>query len=249
MKTYQRYILLLVLFTTVIEVQEALAGPGGKILKELFSSPLGKIVGVVLGIILLPFIIYVRVKEAMGTKRTYRDLKTLAVSHPETFEWFNVKNRITEVFGRVHSAWRKEDMSNAAEWMTSWYWQNQQLMYLDRWQEQGLVNVCNVRAVKSIDPLHLNCSNRKDFEGTRLVASITANMEDYLAERESGNVVEGKKGYKDGETVWTFLLENGKWKAENIEEGSVSLSYAKLQNVMPTFSTAKDVGVYGESRV
>ncbi len=217
-------------------------------MKEMFSSPLGKIVGLVLGVILMPYIIYVRFRETIETKRTHKDLRLLAAAHPAIFEWFNLKNRITEVFGRVHSAWRKEDMSAASEWMTHWYWQNQQLMYLDRWQEQGLVNVCNVRKVLSITPLHLSCSNQKGFAGTRLVVSITANMEDYLAERESGKVVEGKKGFKDGETVWTFVLDNDKWKVENIEEDFMTLSYAKLKNIVPSFIQTTDSTIPVDSK-
>ena len=233
MKNRNLSFFLLFCFSFLFQIQDVLAGPGGKILKEVFDTPLGKIVGLILGIIFLPFIIYVNMREMIGVKKTQRDLKKLAGAHPRIFGWFNIKNRVQEVFGQVHSAWGKENMSEASEWMTSWYWQNQQLVYLDKWERQGLVNVCDVRKILKIKPLHLECSKEKGFEGSRLVFSIEANMEDYLMERETGKVVEGKKGYKDGTTVWTFILENGKWKAENIEEDTFSLAYAKMKNVIP----------------
>ena len=202
-------------------------------MKELFDTPLGKVLGIVLGVIFLPFIVYVAAREALEVKKTHSDLKKLATGHPRIFGWFEIKNRVQEVFGQVHSAWSKEDMSQASQWMTAWYWQNQQLMYLDRWEAMGLVNVCNVRKVLNIKPLHIHCTNEGNFENSRIVVSIEANMEDYLMERETGKVVEGKKGYKDGVTVWTFVLNEGKWKVENIEEDSLTLSYAKLKNVLP----------------
>lgn len=233
MKKIKIYCFLATLFILLLQAQEAFAGPGGRILKELFDTPLGKIVGIVLGIVFLPLILYIKFREAIEVKKTHRDLRKLAAVNPALFGWFNLKNRVTEVFGQVHSAWRKEDMSKASEWMTHWYWQNQQLMYLDRWEEQGLVNVCNVRKVLEIKPLHLSCSDATDFEDTRVVVSIEANMEDYLMDRESGRVVEGKKGYKNGETIWTFVLQGGIWKAENIEEDTLSLAYAKLKNIVP----------------
>ena len=34
-------------------------------------------------------------------------------------------------------------MSEASEFMTDWYWRNQQLVVLDRWAAEGLVNTVN----------------------------------------------------------------------------------------------------------
>ncbi len=70
-------------------------------------------------------------------------------------------------------------------------------------------------------------------DGSRLVVSITAKMDDYLALRATGKIVEGKKGFADTEHVWTFILQNGNWVVGNIEEGSMSLSYARLPAEMP----------------
>ena len=42
----------------------------------------------------------------------------------DNFDWMSLKVRIKNVFLRVHSAWKKEDMKLASEWMTNWYWQN-----------------------------------------------------------------------------------------------------------------------------
>jgi hypothetical protein len=237
MKKQGLYVILTIFFTFFLEVQEVLAGPGGKILRELFDTPLGKLVGVLLFIIFFPIIAYNYINEKLAVRRTRRDLQQLAAKQPVLFNWFDMKNRMTDVFERVHYAWRKEDMSAASDWMSHWYWQNQQMTYLDRWQEQGLVNVCIVRKVLDIKPIYLDCQSLESFEGTRLVASITANMEDYLAERETGRVVEGKKGFKNGNTVWTFVVDGGKWKVENIEESDATMAYSKLKNVLPAMLT------------
>jgi len=66
-----------------------------------------------------------------------------------------------------------------------------------------------------------------------VVLSIEARMKDYLAERDSGKVVEGSKRFKDVETVWSFTLVDGQWKVSNIEEDDMSLEYANLMRKMP----------------
>lgn len=58
-------------------------------------------------------------------------------------------------------------------------------------------------------------------------------MKDYLAERDSGKVVEGSKRFKDVETVWSFTLIDGTWRVSNIEEASFSLEYAEKAASLP----------------
>jgi len=211
----------------------ALAGPGGKIASAFAKTFWGKVVLGVLTIVLLPLIIYVVVREHLAGRRALRDLARLRALDP-AFDWLILKDRVTECFHRVHAAWRKEDMAQASDWMTEWYWQNQQLAHLNRWAEQGLVNRCTVKSVGRIRPLFLACRNTDgDFSGSRLVVSITARMEDYLEDRASGKVVEGKKGYQATETVWTFALHRGLWRVATIEDDSVSLMYARMVNEVP----------------
>ncbi|MDQ3262565.1 MAG: Tim44-like domain-containing protein [Myxococcota bacterium] len=144
------------------------------------------------------------------------------------FDRFTLKDRVTDCFQRVHSAWRREDLAEASAWMTDWYWQNQQLAHLDAWEREGLINHCKVKKLRGMRPLALSCRN---FDGqgggSRVVVAINASM-DYLAERATGRVVEGKRGFKDVETVWTFVLEDGAWRVNNIEEDSMTLAYARL---------------------
>lgn len=66
-----------------------------------------------------------------------------------------------------------------------------------------------------------------------LVVSVDAHMQGYLQERESGKVVESSKKYKDVETIWSFTLVDGQWKVSNIDEGGMSLAYAKLVRDLP----------------
>ena len=55
-------------------------------------------------------------------------------------------------------------------------------------------------------------------------------MEDYLARKSDGKVMEGIKGFKDRTTVWTFIMEDGQWKVENIEAQTLLSSYLKMKN-------------------
>ena len=69
------------------------------------------------------------------------------------------------------------------------------------------------------------------------VVSITAHMQDYLAKRNTDEVVEGGKKFKDVETVWTFALVEGSWRVSNIEEAPLSLAYAKLTTDLPAIES------------
>jgi len=230
-------LLLLVLLVVVVVVAlgpaEALAAPGGKIVAAVAKTFWGRVALVALTVLFLPIIIYVLVREAIGTRRAQRDLKVLRALHPG-FDWLTLHDRVVECFTRVHAAWRKEDMAQASAWMTDWYWQNQQIAHLDRWAEQGLVNHCTVKSVGHVKPLHVACRGGEgDFSGSRVVVSVTANMEDYLQERATGKIVEGETGYKDVEWVWTLELAAGVWRVARIEEGSLSLTYATMANELP----------------
>jgi len=170
------------------------------------------------------------IKEKMAEKRTLKQLRELAKMDSQ-FDWLTIRDRVVDCYHRVHAAWRAEDMSEASDWMTSWYWQNQQLASLNQWERDGLINHCRVKGISNIRPLFLQYKKSPDgtANGSRVVISITANMEDYLAERATGKVVEGKPGYESTEHVWTFLLQDGKWVVGNIEEGTMSLTYAGMK--------------------
>jgi hypothetical protein len=235
MRTHWRVVLLVVAVAAVIALgpDPALAGPGGKIASGFVKTFWGKVVLGALVIVLLPVILFVVVQEYLAGKRALRDLARLRALDP-AFDWLTLKDRVTECFHRVHAAWGKEDMAEASGWMTEWYWQNQQLAHLNRWAAQGLVNRCRVKSVGRIRPLFLACREGDgDFSGSRLVVSITAKMEDYLEERASGKVVEGRKGYAATETVWTFALADGRWRVAAIEDDSVTLMYARMTNELP----------------
>jgi hypothetical protein len=211
----------------------ALAGPGGKIATVVAKSFWGRVLLGALVLVFLPLILYVMVREWIAERRSLRDLRRLRHVNP-AFDWLTLKDRVAECFHRVHSAWRKEDMAQASAWITSWYWQNQQLAHLDRWAEQGLVNRCTVKSVGRIRPLHVACRDLDGrMSGSRVVVAVTANMEDYLQESASGTIVEGEKGYKDVETVWTFELGEGAWRVVNIEEDALTLAYAQMVNEVP----------------
>lgn len=233
-KSHFWFALILITALLLLSPESAWAAPGGKVASALFKSIWGKVLLAVLCLILFPLIAYVMVREHLAEKRTLKHLKRLAAVDP-SFDWIRLRDRVTDCYHRVHSAWQTEDMSEAAEWMTSWYWQNQQLAFLNQWERDGLVNHCRVKSVGRIRPLFLRFEQDEagSSNGSRLVVSITANIEDYLAERASGKIVEGAKGYADTEHVWTFELKHGKWVVANIEEGSMSLSYAKLPSEVP----------------
>lgn len=221
----------------LLSIEPAMAGPGGKIASAVFESFWGKVVLVILTIIFLPLILYILLQEKLSERRSRKDMRFMAGYSP-LFEWLKIQERAKDCFFRVHSGWEKEDLSGVSNWMTDWYWQNQQLVHLDKWKKEGLVNICDVKKITNIKPLLFVHRNQgEEHEDSMVVISIEAKMKDYLQDIKTKKIVEGSKQYKEVETVWSFTLENGVWKVSDIEEGNMSLAYAKLVKDLPEIET------------
>ncbi len=220
--------ILFLLFFTLVQINEIAAGPGGKIARELFDTPLGKVVGAILFIVLLPLILTSWYKQNRSVKSTRSKLNALSRINHDLFDEVNLKNRVTDVFTRVHQAWSTQNVEDCEEYMTSWYRQNQQTVFLDEWKSKGLMNVCNLKKINKIQPIHLRLTENPNFEGTRIMFLINANMEDYLVKIDDSSVIEGKRGYKDVETVWTLQRKDSAWKVDNIEQSEAISAYLKM---------------------
>lgn len=217
--------------------EPALAGPGGRIARAAFETFWGRVALAILTIIFLPLIIVITFQEKIAERRARKDMRFMAGYSP-LFEWLNIRNRAKDCFLRVHSGWRKEDLTQVTNWMTDWYWQNQQMVYLDKWKEEGLINICDVKRITKITPLlFMHKNNGAEHEGSMVALSIDAEMKDLLQERQSGKIVQGSERYKIVNTIWSFTIENGLWKVSDIDEGSMSLEYAKLRKELPKIET------------
>ncbi len=226
-------------------VEPAFAGPGGRIASAAFETTGGRIVLGILTVVFLPMIIYIYLREALAERRARKDLRFMA-GYSAQFEWLKIMERAKDCFTRVHSGWEKEDLTGVSSWMTDWYWQNQLMVYLDNWKRNGLVIICNVKKITSIKPLLFVHRNQGgEHQDSMVVISITARMNDFLQKRATGEIVEGSKNYKDVETIWSFAMEDNAWKVSNIEEGGMSLAYAKLVGELPQIETT----VLGRPRV
>ncbi len=215
---------------SLIHLNELLAAPGGKIVSDLFDSPAGKVFALLLFIIFLPLIIRSYYKKNKAIRETKKKLTQLSKIEFEIFDEINLKNRMTDIFSRVHKAWSERDLDNCDDYMTSWYRQNQQTVYLDEWDQKGLMNICTIQRVNSVKPLHLRLTQENNFEGSRIMYAIDANMEDYLVNIEDSSVLEGKKGFKDVSSVWTLKLVDKQWKVDNIEQSQMISEYMKMNS-------------------
>lgn len=236
MKQKMAVIVTLVVVSLML-AEPALAGPGGKIASAAFETFWGKVILGCLTVIFLPFILYVVFREKLSERRARKDLRFMA-AHSSQFDWLTIQQRAKDCFFRVHSGWEDEDLSGVSEWMTDWYWQNQQMAHLNRWKKEGLQNICKVKKITGIKPLLFVHRNQgEEHENSMIVICIEANMKDYLQNRQSGKVVEGSKRFKEVETVWTFTMTDGHWKVSDIEDGNLSLAYAKLVKELPDIET------------
>ena len=151
----------------------AIAGPGG-IIKEASKTLWGQIIMVGILLFFAPLIIWYSIKRHILIKRTRKLLQQIALSD-NRFEWIELKDRFTQVFYWVHSAWDQQKMALAKDHVSDWYMQNQQFL-LDKWEKEGLENkVSNVK-IKSITPLYL-VQNIKDDNKNRITVEIEAIVE------------------------------------------------------------------------
>ncbi len=218
-------ICLIFLMVAFVFIQPAYAGPGGEIAKVIAKTFWGKMVLGLLTLILLPVGIYLYIKQKLAERRVYKDLKYIAQYDPN-FEWLRAKERVLDCFYRIHGAWKEEDVSEVCEYMTDWYWQNQQLVYLDKWHKEGLRNICEVKKIRAVRPLlFIHRNDDIAHEGSLLVVSLTAKMKDYRVQGDTDKVVEGDRKFKDHETIWSFTLVEGQWRVSNIEEARCEFDY------------------------
>ena len=227
-------LILIFLFTFEVEL---LAAPGGKIANAFFKSWWGKLILAILFIVFLPILIPQMIGEWRKKKDTKKKLRQLA-ELDDNFEILKLDARVSGVFKRVHRAWDKEDLEEASELMTAWYWQNQQLLFLNDWEEKGLVNVCRVREVNFAEPIHIKATNEPNFENSRVSFLISADMEDYLKESATDRIVEGAKGFNTEKSIWTFVLKNGNWLLENISQENSYSKFISMPNSIPQMNTA-----------
>ncbi|ARU55692.1 MAG: Tim44-like domain-containing protein [Pseudomonadales bacterium] len=224
-------VVIVVLALTAVE--PAMAGPGGKIARAAFETFWGRIILGILVLVFLPLITYMAIREKLAERRARKDLRFMA-GYSAIFDWLAVQARAKDCFYRVHSGWEQADLSGVSGWMTEWYWQNQQQVHLERWEKEGLVNVCKVKKIRNLKPLLFVHRNQGEaHQDSMVVISIEAHMQDYLMHKGTGKVVEGSKRFKDVETIWSFTLEDGVWKVSDIEEDSMSMVYTKMVSELP----------------
>jgi len=220
------------------------AGPGG-IVKAVTTTFWGKVGLFLLGIILLPLIVRYYYRSFKQSKRVSAELKRLAAVYPQ-YHWLDLRDRATEIFMWVWSAWSQQKMSLASQYTTNWYWQNQQLV-LDRWAADGQVNVCKVDCILGIKPLFIEHREENNGEGSRVVLSIRANVMDYLEDKATGKVVKGDKKCEELETIWTLKWQEGAWRLNLIEEDTQELEYLGMPSMVPEVLNGKKTDVPGTS--
>lgn len=119
--------------------------------------------------------------------------------------------------------------------MTHWYWQNQQLI-LDRWANQGLTNVCELKNIIRITPIFVQHVESETGEGSRVVMEIKANVRDYVQETATGRLVEGDLLIGKFTTIWTLMWDGSAWRLNMIEDEACDVNYVGVPNVVPTLT-------------
>lgn len=217
---------------------EADAGPGGQFVKQALSTKFGRIGGMVVGgllllatLILLPLIIYVKIREVAGIRRTKADLAHLA-SKFSWFEWLTIRDRIQQAVKEIGKVWASGDLSPAAKYMTAAYCSSQQEL-LDRWKDEGKDVVYRVEKVRKIEPLAVRVEDEETYSLIR--ALVVVDCVDYMRDQYTKEVVKGDVNKSSGfESVWCFVYQGQEWLLNGIEEGSTSMAWATTKNHVDT---------------
>jgi len=216
----------LILIITILFSETALAGPGG-LIKEAGKTFWGQLIMFGLFIFFAPLITWYSLKRRRLIKQTKKLLEKIAQSDPR-FEWIELKDRFTQVFYWVHSAWDQQKMAVAEDHVSDWYIKNQQFL-LDKWEKEGVENkVSNVR-IKTMTPLYI-AQNIKDETKNRISVEIEAEMRDFMIDKKTGKVIEGDKTLGDVTTIWSFVWQDNRWVLNLIEADEMSMDYLTEKN-------------------
>jgi len=140
----------------------------------------------------------------------------------------DLKDRITQIFLWVHSAWDQKKMLIAEQYVTEWYMQNQQLL-LDKWDRDGLENKVSDVVIKKITPLYV-MQNIKDVSKNRIVVEIEAEMRDYMVNKNTGKLIQGDKRLGTVSTLWSLVWRHGNWQLNLIEASDMDMEYLAEPN-------------------
>ena len=230
--TKKQFILTVFVIVFLFWVDPMYAGPGGYIAKGLFKTFWGKILLSALAIILLPLLVYIRLVEYRKARKIKKILNKIALTN-RAFSWMQLEKEYSNIIRRVYNAWTNEDMGEVKQYVNNWYWQNQQLVFLEQWKRENLKNVSRLKVIEKLKPLYLELTTNDNWEGTRIAVLVQVDAEDYLMDRDTQKVVQGNKGYQNLEYIWMFQYTDGKWLLDDIQEGNLSLQFAKLEDVVP----------------
>ena len=228
----KEWLLLLIVVVVLFTIDPVYAGPGGTVAKAFFKTWWGKLILIVLTIVFLPLIIYIRLVEYRKARKIKKVLSQLSLQH-KSFHWLQLHKEFSNIIRRVYNAWSEEDLGAVKGYVNHWYWQNQQQVFLDKWKRENLKNVSNLKEISKIRPLYLELTEAPNLEGSRIGIAIDVVAEDYLQDRDTQKVVQGKKGFESLEYVWFLEYTEGKWLLDDIQEGSLSLEVAKMPDVIP----------------
>src|SRR6187402_1205065 len=148
-----RVLLVAALFSllAVLDADVAWAGPGGVFVKAAAKSTLGKIVFGILGVLFLPLIIWVFAAQALGVRRTRKELELLAKARPE-FAWSKLEAEARAAVLDIYAAWKADDLAEVEQRMAPEYFESQKEL-LERWRDEGKVNVIDLRGQVKLKPL------------------------------------------------------------------------------------------------
>lgn len=229
-----RFSCLILLFLCVCYL-EAAAGPHLRSMhfaKSLYDSTWGKVLIFSILALSLPFVFYGYTRPYFKSLRTKWALQKLAASDP-VYDWEKLQKRFTEIFTRMHQSVSLQNKLEISSMCTPVFWEDHQLPNLIRWNAEGLEHKVQLQKINQMQPILFRYGGYLQSDDPIIIVDFKAEVEDYMAAIATGEVAEGKTGFQQQESIWTFQLNHGRWLLNNIEPSDFRAVYVGMTNEVP----------------
>lgn len=230
-------LLLCVALLSIFAPMEALAGPGGEIVKATFRTGAGRMILLILAIILAPLVLWFSLKWRREVNKTRKDLTSLSRVYP-WFEWSLIEQRVRSTAAAIYGEWSSGRLERTAQYLTPEYLQAQYDIF-EMWEEEGRRNLVEVKRFGKIVPLLVLAQDWN--RPATLYVSIDLTVKDYLVDKMTGKAIKGSnKNFERTHQVFSMVYIDGEWLLHSIEVRDEAFEFASTKNEIFTSATQMD---------
>ncbi|WP_330960972.1 hypothetical protein [Photobacterium sp. 53610] len=228
-------ILILAAFVFAFAAESALAAPGGFSSSFKHARSSGSVAPFVI-ILAVPVIIILFICEFCNSSSQKSDLQQqfdCLIAKSNDFEWINLQPVFEQLMHEIYRYWQEMNKEALSKRMTNDYFHQQNERFLTPWQKEGVMNICRIESITSLQPYAIHVADLNDLkDGITVTASLNAMIKDYVVDKETGKITKAsgqlKKGTeyaKKSSSYWTFTRIDGEWKLAEIAYRETDIQY------------------------